>query len=170
MTSGRVSGAPSRGSDAPTRTTWTREGLGAIAAVLALGLVFRFIIAQLNPGSGFGVDLISFRAWAGDLASQGLGGFYERASRGSIREDSRNSRHSRPQVFTVSRGRAVRRARSLPSSRHQILKSVLRECANPAPGASPIGSPVHNPFAVARLCPCPGKLQSGFLCSLRSRG
>ena len=78
MTSGRVSGGPSRGSDALTRPSWTREGLGAIAAVLALGLVVRFLIVQANPGSGFGVDLISFRAWAANLASQGLAGFYER--------------------------------------------------------------------------------------------
>ena len=52
MTSGRVSGGPSRDADAPTRTTWTRDGIGAIVAVLALGLVFRLIIAQLNPGLG----------------------------------------------------------------------------------------------------------------------
>jgi 4-amino-4-deoxy-L-arabinose transferase-like glycosyltransferase len=78
VTSGRVFGGPSRGSDAPTRTTWTRDGLGAIAAVLALGLVFRFLIVQVNPGSGFAVDIISFKAWASNLASQGLGGFYER--------------------------------------------------------------------------------------------
>src|SRR6185503_9211542 len=78
VTSGRVSGGPSRGADAPTRTTWTRDGIGAIVAVLALGLVFRLIIAQLNPGSGFKVDLQSFEAWAGNLASEGLGGFYER--------------------------------------------------------------------------------------------
>ncbi len=78
MTSGRVSGGPSRGSGAPTRTTWTRDGIGAIVAVLALGLVFRLIIAQLNPGSGFRVDLSSFQAWASNLASEGLHGFYER--------------------------------------------------------------------------------------------
>ncbi|HET7030424.1 MAG TPA: phospholipid carrier-dependent glycosyltransferase [Candidatus Limnocylindrales bacterium] len=78
MTSGRVSGGPSRGSDAPTRTTWTRDGLGAIAAVLALGFVFRLIIVQVNPGSGFKTDIDSFTAWAGNLASQGMGGFYQR--------------------------------------------------------------------------------------------
>ena len=78
MTSGRVSGGPSRGSDAPTRTTWTRDGIGAIVAVLALGLVFRLIIAQLNPGSGFKVDLGSFQGWASNLAAEGLDGFYER--------------------------------------------------------------------------------------------
>ena len=80
MTSGRVSGGPSRGADAPTRTTWTRDGIGAIVAVLALGLVFRLIILQLNPGSGFGVDLASFqvlgRATSRARASHG---FYDRA-------------------------------------------------------------------------------------------
>ena len=78
MTSGRVSGGPSRDADAPTRTTWTRDGIGAIVAVLALGLVFRLIIAQLNPGTGFGVDRQSFQFWAGNLAANGLPGFYER--------------------------------------------------------------------------------------------
>ena len=78
MTSDRVSGGPSRDADAPTRTTWTRDGIGAIVAVLALGLVFRLIIAQLNPGSGFKVDLQSFQAWAANLGTEGLHGFYER--------------------------------------------------------------------------------------------
>ena len=78
MTSGRASGGPSRGADAPTRTTGTRDGIGAIVAILALGLVFRLIIALLNPGSGFRVDLISFQFWAGDLAKNGLFGFYTR--------------------------------------------------------------------------------------------
>ncbi len=77
MTSGPVSGGSSRDLDAPTWTSWTRDG---IVAVLALGLVFRFIIAQLNPGSGFGTDLSSFQAWAGDLARNGLSGFYGRQS------------------------------------------------------------------------------------------
>ena len=76
--SGRVSGGPSRDADAPTRTTRTRDGIGAIIAVLALGLAFRLIIAQVNPGSGFKVDLDSFQAWASSLARDGLGGFYER--------------------------------------------------------------------------------------------
>ncbi|HET7471679.1 MAG TPA: phospholipid carrier-dependent glycosyltransferase [Candidatus Limnocylindrales bacterium] len=76
MTSGRVSGGPSRGADAPTRTTGTRDGIGAIVAVLALGLVFRLFIVQANPLSGFGTDLISFRAWAANLATNGLGAFY----------------------------------------------------------------------------------------------
>ncbi|HUQ79242.1 MAG TPA: phospholipid carrier-dependent glycosyltransferase [Patescibacteria group bacterium] len=76
--SGRVSGGPSRDADAPTRTTWTRDGIGAIVAVLVLGLAFRLIIAQVNPGSGFKVDLDSFQGWASSLARDGLGGFYER--------------------------------------------------------------------------------------------
>jgi len=46
--------------------------------VLALGLAFRLIIAYVNPGSGFKVDLASFHAWAANLADQGLGGFYQR--------------------------------------------------------------------------------------------
>ncbi|MEA2549492.1 MAG: hypothetical protein QOE42_2090 [Chloroflexota bacterium] len=78
MTSGPESGGPSRDADAPTRTSWTRDGIGAIVAVLALGFVFRIIIAQLNPGSGFRVDLASFQFWAGNLGSEGLHGFYER--------------------------------------------------------------------------------------------
>jgi hypothetical protein len=78
VTSGRVSDGPSRDADAPTRTSWTRDGIGAIVAVLALGLVFRLIIAQLNLGSGFGSDRVSFQGWAADLASNGLGGFYTR--------------------------------------------------------------------------------------------
>ena len=78
MTSGPVSGGPSRDADAPTRTTWTRDGIGAIVAALALGFVFRFIIAQVNPGSGFTNDLASFNGWASDLARNGLHGFYDR--------------------------------------------------------------------------------------------
>ncbi|HEU4920284.1 MAG TPA: phospholipid carrier-dependent glycosyltransferase [Candidatus Limnocylindrales bacterium] len=74
----RDSGVPSRGAGAPTRTTWTRDGVGAILFVLALGLAFRLIIAQVNPGSGFEADLTSFTAWASNLADEGLYGFYER--------------------------------------------------------------------------------------------
>ncbi|HXU86359.1 MAG TPA: phospholipid carrier-dependent glycosyltransferase, partial [Verrucomicrobiae bacterium] len=78
MTSDRVSGGPSRDADAPTRTTWTRDGIGAIVAVLALGFAFRIIIAQLYPRTGFGVDLASFEYWARNLAAEGLHGFYGR--------------------------------------------------------------------------------------------
>ncbi|HEV8545585.1 MAG TPA: hypothetical protein VGQ64_04795, partial [Candidatus Limnocylindrales bacterium] len=74
----RAPGGPSRGAAAPTRTTWTRDGVGAILAVLALGLAFRFIIAQANPGIGLSFDLGSFRGWADSLASDGLYGFYDR--------------------------------------------------------------------------------------------
>jgi len=49
-----------------------------ILVLLALGLAFRLIIAYLLPGSGFGVDVTSFRFWASNLASQGLSGFYDR--------------------------------------------------------------------------------------------
>ncbi|HEY8437559.1 MAG TPA: phospholipid carrier-dependent glycosyltransferase [Candidatus Limnocylindrales bacterium] len=78
MTFGRAAGGPSRGASAPTWTRGTRDGIGAIVAILALGLVFRLIIALLNPGSGFKVDLISFQFWANDLAKNGLNGFYQR--------------------------------------------------------------------------------------------
>jgi len=46
--------------------------------VLAAGLALRLIIAQLIPGSGFGVDINAFRAWMSDLAANGPYGFYER--------------------------------------------------------------------------------------------
>src|SRR5262245_23822905 len=67
-----------RGTRAPTRLTATLGAVGAVLVVLALGLVLRSIIARLLPGSGFGVDLNAFRFWAQNLASQGLGGFYQR--------------------------------------------------------------------------------------------
>jgi hypothetical protein len=78
LTSGRVPGGPSRDADAPTRTPWTRDDAGAILILLALGLAFRLIIAYVNPGSGFKVDLASFHAWSANLATNGLGGWYER--------------------------------------------------------------------------------------------
>jgi Gpi18-like mannosyltransferase len=62
---------------APT-STGTRGGVGAILLVLALGLAFRFIIAYLLPGSGYGVDRSSFIGWAANLAAQGPLGFYDR--------------------------------------------------------------------------------------------
>ncbi len=49
-----------------------------ITGLLVLGLALRLIIAYLIPGSGFGVDLSSFQAWASNLASEGLSGFYDR--------------------------------------------------------------------------------------------
>jgi C-terminal four TMM region of protein-O-mannosyltransferase/Dolichyl-phosphate-mannose-protein mannosyltransferase len=52
--------------------------VGAILIVLALGLALRLLLLYLLPGSGFGADLTSFRYWAGNLADQGLYGFYER--------------------------------------------------------------------------------------------
>jgi Gpi18-like mannosyltransferase len=78
LSSGRVPGRPSRDAVGPTRTTWTRDAGGAILIVLALGLAFRLIIAYVIPGSGFKVDLDSFHGWAADLATNGLGGFYQR--------------------------------------------------------------------------------------------
>ena len=67
-----------RGTRAPSRLTGTQGAVGAILVVLALGLALRLAIAYLLPGSGFGVDLTSFRAWATDLARNGLQGFYTR--------------------------------------------------------------------------------------------
>jgi dolichyl-phosphate-mannose-protein mannosyltransferase/protein-O-mannosyltransferase-like protein len=55
-----------------------RDAAGGIVALLILGLAFRAIIAYLLPGSGFKVDIDSFSYWASNLASQGLGGFYDR--------------------------------------------------------------------------------------------
>jgi hypothetical protein len=49
-----------------------------LGLVLALGLAFRLIIAYAYPGTGFEVDLVSFRSWAANLAAEGLHGFYER--------------------------------------------------------------------------------------------
>src|SRR4051794_21590554 len=73
-----ATGVPDRGTGAETRTSGTRHPASAILIVLALGLVFRLIIAQQLPGSGFEVDLTSFRAWAANLAAQGPFGFYDR--------------------------------------------------------------------------------------------
>jgi hypothetical protein len=74
----RAPGGPSRGAGSPTRTAWTRDGVGAILIVLAAALAFRLIIAYSYPGTGLEFDLASFKAWAANLASQGLHGFYER--------------------------------------------------------------------------------------------
>ena len=74
----RAPGGSSRGADAPTRTTWTRDGVGAILIVLAAALAFRLIIAYAYPGTGLAFDIASFRGWASDLATNGLHGFYER--------------------------------------------------------------------------------------------
>ncbi len=63
---------------APSLVTGTRGAVGAILVVLALGLVFRLILAYRLPGSGFEVDLGAFRYWASNLASEGPFGFYDR--------------------------------------------------------------------------------------------
>ena len=73
---GPVSGEPVRGGSV-TRTG-TRDGVGSILILLALGLAFRVIIAYLLPGSGFANDIGAFQYWASNLASQGLHGFYDR--------------------------------------------------------------------------------------------
>ncbi|HET9345453.1 MAG TPA: phospholipid carrier-dependent glycosyltransferase, partial [Candidatus Limnocylindrales bacterium] len=74
----RAPGEPGRGADAPTRTTWTREGAVAILAVLGLALAVRLIIAYAFPGTGLKFDLDSFHAWAANLAQDGLYGVYDR--------------------------------------------------------------------------------------------
>ncbi|MEA2632733.1 MAG: hypothetical protein QOE66_2952, partial [Chloroflexota bacterium] len=75
---GPASRGTERGTRAPSRLTGTQGAVGAVLVVLALGLALRLVIAYLLPGSGFGVDLSAFRFWAGDLAKNGLGGFYGR--------------------------------------------------------------------------------------------
>ena len=75
---GPANGGTERGTGAPSRLTGTQGAVGAVLVVLALGLALRLIIAHLLPGSGFEVDLNAFRFWASNLATEGLGGFYER--------------------------------------------------------------------------------------------
>ena len=65
-----------RGTGAPSRASGTLEAVGAILIILALGLALRLIIAYLLPGSGFAVDLASFRGWAAWLGEHGPSGFY----------------------------------------------------------------------------------------------
>jgi len=76
---GPASGGTARGSGTPSRATGTRDTVGAILAVLALGLALRLIIAYLLPGSGFATDLGAFRFWETNLAAEGPFGFYERS-------------------------------------------------------------------------------------------
>ena len=75
---GPAFGGTVRGSEAPSRATRTRDTVGALLMVLALGLALRLIIAYLLPGSGFATDLEAFDYWARNLAAQGPFGFYER--------------------------------------------------------------------------------------------
>jgi hypothetical protein len=75
---GPAAGEPDRGRGAPPRSTGVRDTAGGILGILAAGLALRIIIAYLLPGAGFKVDLDSFRFWAGNLADNGLGGFYQR--------------------------------------------------------------------------------------------
>ncbi|HXG25896.1 MAG TPA: phospholipid carrier-dependent glycosyltransferase [Candidatus Binatia bacterium] len=74
---GPAAGEPDTGRAAPSRTGFV-ETAGGILVLLALGLALRLIIAYLLPGSGFAVDLGSFRFWANNLADEGLYGFYDR--------------------------------------------------------------------------------------------
>ena len=75
---GPASGGTVRGSGAPSRATGTRDTVGAVLVVLALGLALRLIIAYLLPGSGFATDLSAFDFWARNLAAEGPFGFYQR--------------------------------------------------------------------------------------------
>ncbi|MES2210688.1 MAG: phospholipid carrier-dependent glycosyltransferase [Chloroflexota bacterium] len=73
---GPVSGEPVRGGSAAR--AGMRDDVGSILILLALGFTFRVIIAYLLPGSGFANDIGAFQFWAGDLAKNGLFGFYDR--------------------------------------------------------------------------------------------
>jgi hypothetical protein len=62
-------------------TSGAVTGIPTIVALLALGLILRFIIAYvLFPGSGFPNDLGAFQAWGNDIARHGPIGFYDRQS------------------------------------------------------------------------------------------
>ena len=72
---------PATGEPDPGRAGPSRIGTGdtsGILVLLALGLVFRLIIAYLLPGSGFSNDIQAFRFWADQLADHGASGFYSR--------------------------------------------------------------------------------------------
>ena len=76
------------GSGMPDRESTTddapRRGIGRqIAAIMAIGLIFRLILAYGIDGlrgSGFGADLGLFNYWADTLAQHGPWGFYANAS------------------------------------------------------------------------------------------
>ena len=74
-----ATGEPDSGRAARSRTTFL-DTAGGILGILALGLALRLIIAYLLPGSGFKNDLLSFQFWAGNLADNGIFGFYARAA------------------------------------------------------------------------------------------
>ncbi len=76
---GPAAGEPDRSTAAPTRTSGKRNAASEILVLLALGFALRIIIAYILPGSGFANDLASFQGWAQDLATGGLGGFYQRS-------------------------------------------------------------------------------------------
>lgn len=75
---GPAFGGTVRGSEAPSRATGTRDTVGAVLVVLALGLALRLIIAYLLPGSGFATDLSAFEFWMQNLTLEGPSGFYQR--------------------------------------------------------------------------------------------
>ena len=76
------------GSGMPDRESTTdeapRRGIGRqIVAIMAIGLIFRLILAYGIDGlrgSGFGADLGLFNYWADTLAQHGPWGFYANAS------------------------------------------------------------------------------------------
>ena len=77
------------GSGAPDRESTTdeapRRGIGReqVLAILAIGLIFRLILAYAIDGlrgSGFGADLGLFNYWADVLSDHGPWGFYANAS------------------------------------------------------------------------------------------
>ena len=73
---------PAFGEPDPDRAAQSRTGFGnaagGILVLLALGLIFRLIIAYLLPESGFKNDVGSFKFWANELADNGLYGFHSR--------------------------------------------------------------------------------------------
>jgi predicted membrane-bound dolichyl-phosphate-mannose-protein mannosyltransferase len=73
---GPAIGEPDPGRGAPSRTG--SGDTGGVLVLLALGLIFRLIIAYLLPGSGFQNDISAFQFWANELADHGLNGFYGR--------------------------------------------------------------------------------------------
>ena len=68
---GPALGEPDPDRAGPSRTGFLDAATG-IFVLLALGLALRLIIAYLIPGSGFAVDLSSFKFWATNLADEGL--------------------------------------------------------------------------------------------------
>ncbi len=78
---GPARGGTERSARTSSRSAGIPGAVAAVAVVLAIGLALRFIIAYvLLPGSGFITDVVSFRAWAAELAAGGPYGFYDRVA------------------------------------------------------------------------------------------